>query len=112
MPETFGAKYAGGGAACVQGASLDRAPERGFCHPDDHGQSSGPRWRPGETRLPAEPIDVVANFADDRLFQPIPAAPIRRARQFVFHGTILERYGLRTLVEAVAQVRRKVLECA
>jgi len=56
---------------------------------------------------PRNTIEVVANFADDRLFRPIPYPPIQSRIQFVFHGTILERYGLRTLVEAVAQVRHR-----
>lgn len=51
-------------------------------------------------------IDVVANFADDRLFKPIPYPAIGDVVRFVFHGTILERYGLRTLIEAVAKVRQ------
>ncbi len=55
----------------------------------------------------AETIDVIANFADDRLFKPIAYPAIDGKVRFVFHGTILERYGLRTLVEAVAKVRRK-----
>ena len=51
-------------------------------------------------------IDVVANFADDRLFKPIPYPAIGDVVRFVFHGTILERYGLRTLIEAVAKARQ------
>jgi glycosyltransferase involved in cell wall biosynthesis len=53
----------------------------------------------------ANDIDVVANFADDRLFTPLPPRVIDGHVQFVFHGTILERYGLKTLVEAVARAR-------
>jgi glycosyltransferase involved in cell wall biosynthesis len=54
-----------------------------------------------------EQIGVVANFADDRLFRPIPYPPTDGALRFVFHGTILERYGLRTLIEAVAATRNR-----
>jgi glycosyltransferase involved in cell wall biosynthesis len=53
-----------------------------------------------------EAIDVVANFADDRLFKPIEYPAIGDVVRFVFHGTILERYGLRTLIEAVAKIRQ------
>jgi glycosyltransferase involved in cell wall biosynthesis len=53
-----------------------------------------------------EAIDVVANFADDRLFKPIEYPAIGDVVRFVFHGTILERYGLRTLIEAVAKTRQ------
>lgn len=50
-------------------------------------------------------IGVVANFADDEIFKLMPYPPFDGPVQMVFHGTILERYGLRTLVEAVAQTR-------
>jgi glycosyltransferase involved in cell wall biosynthesis len=52
-------------------------------------------------------IGVVANFADEELFTPLPAPPVEGTIRFVFHGSILERYGLRTLVEAVARVRNR-----
>lgn len=56
---------------------------------------------------PKEAIGVVANFADDSLFKPMVWPPVHGVVRFVFHGTILERYGLRTLVEAVAKVRHR-----
>ena len=52
-------------------------------------------------------ISVVANFADDEIFKPIPYSDVEGKVRFVFHGTILERYGLGMLVEAVAQVRNR-----
>ena len=52
-------------------------------------------------------IDVVANFADDKLFPLRKSFSIDGKIRLVFHGTILERAGLRTLVTALAQVRRK-----
>jgi len=54
-----------------------------------------------------EAISVVANFADDEIFKPIPYPVVEGKVRFVFHGTILERYGLGMLVEAVAQVRNR-----
>lgn len=51
-----------------------------------------------------ERIGVVANFADDKIFTPVEYPSIAGPIRFVFHGTILERNGLRTLVEAVAQI--------
>jgi glycosyltransferase involved in cell wall biosynthesis len=57
-------------------------------------------YRPGT-------IDVIANFADDRLFALMAYPPLDGRIRFVFHGTILARYGLRTLVEAVARVRHR-----
>ncbi len=54
-----------------------------------------------------EAISVVANFADDEIFKPIPYSDVEGKVRFVFHGTILERYGLGMLVEAVGQVRSR-----
>lgn len=54
-----------------------------------------------------ETIEVIANFADGELFRPIIYPRLDGVIRFVFHGTILERYGLRTLVEAVSRVRRR-----
>lgn len=58
------------------------------------------RYRP-------EAIGVIANFADGELFKPITYPPLDGVIRFVFHGTILERYGLRTLVEAVSRISRR-----
>ena len=54
-----------------------------------------------------EAIGVVANFADDEMFKVMASPPIEERIRFVFHGTILERYGLQTLLKAVSQVRRR-----
>jgi glycosyltransferase involved in cell wall biosynthesis len=50
-------------------------------------------------------ITVIANFADDRLFALRPPPPLGRPIRMVFHGTILERYGLRPAMRALARVR-------
>lgn len=55
----------------------------------------------------AESIGVVANFADDHIFKPMAYPPFGGLIRLVFHGTILERYGLRMVVQAVAQVRHR-----
>jgi glycosyltransferase involved in cell wall biosynthesis len=54
-----------------------------------------------------EAIGVVANFADEEVFRPMTYPPVEGKVRFVFHGTILERYGLRTLLDAVARVRHR-----
>jgi glycosyltransferase involved in cell wall biosynthesis len=56
--------------------------------------------------LRAEDIEVVSNFADDRLFQP-GAYPAPDQLRLVFHGTILERYGLGHAMRAIAEMRHK-----
>jgi glycosyltransferase involved in cell wall biosynthesis len=108
MPETFGAKYGGASRNGLYKALLflERLSV-GFStrtvtvnHPVRDGVLVKHGYR-------AEAIDVVPNFADDRLFKTLPYPTIDGRVQCVFHGTILERYGLRTLVKAVAQVRRR-----
>lgn len=54
-----------------------------------------------------ETIGVVANFADENIFTPLKYPSTEGLIRFVFHGTILERYGLRTVVEAVAKVHQR-----
>lgn len=52
-----------------------------------------------------ERIGVIGNFADDNIFRPLDVPTTNGVMRFVFHGLIAERNGLRTLVEAVAQIR-------
>ncbi len=51
-----------------------------------------------------EAIEVIANFADEKLF-PLRSSFDVQPIRFVFHGTILERSGLRILVEALSRAR-------
>jgi len=57
--------------------------------------------------LAPDSIEVIANFPDDELFPLQPAAEMNGRIRFVFHGTILERSGLRILMMALAQLRHK-----
>jgi glycosyltransferase involved in cell wall biosynthesis len=108
MPETFGSKYPGAetGAVFKGLLFLERlsvafaARTMTVNDPVRDKMVAAHGYRP-------HAIDVVANFADDELFKPMPYPAIGSRLRFVFHGTILERYGLRTLVSAVAQARHK-----
>jgi len=57
--------------------------------------------------LAPDSIQVIANFADDEVFALNPNYKADGRLRLIFHGTILERYGLRTLVQALSQVRNK-----
>lgn len=57
--------------------------------------------------LRADQIAVVANFADDALFSLRQNYVLGERIRFVFHGTILERSGLKLLMQALSMVRRK-----
>lgn len=52
-------------------------------------------------------IHVIANFADDGLFSLRDAPPFDGMLRLVFHGTILERYGLRNAMIALSKLRHK-----
>jgi glycosyltransferase involved in cell wall biosynthesis len=57
--------------------------------------------------LAPDSIEVIANFADEELFPLRKSFSIEGKIRFVFHGTILERSGLRILMTALASVRQK-----
>jgi glycosyltransferase involved in cell wall biosynthesis len=57
--------------------------------------------------MPPGSIEVIANFADDQLFSARQSFSVDHNIKLVFHGTILERSGLRTLIEGVAGARHK-----
>lgn len=55
----------------------------------------------------AESIEVIANFADDDLFRLQARTEHSGPLRLVFHGTILERYGLRIAMEAIAAMKHR-----
>ena len=57
--------------------------------------------------IPEGKIYVAANFADDQIFTLRPTPAYQGKVKMIFHGTILERYGLRDLVTALARVQRR-----
>jgi len=57
--------------------------------------------------LPASSIRVIANFPDENDFPLEKNYHLDGKLRMVFHGTILERAGLRTLMEALAKVRNR-----
>jgi glycosyltransferase involved in cell wall biosynthesis len=57
--------------------------------------------------LAADSIEVIANFADGDVFQLRRSYMIERKVRLVFHGTIVERSGLRILMTALARTRHK-----
>jgi glycosyltransferase involved in cell wall biosynthesis len=57
--------------------------------------------------LTADSVEVIANFADDELFPLRKSFNVDHKIRFVFHGTILERSGLKMLMTALTQVRHR-----
>ena len=58
-------------------------------------------------RLASDSIQVIANFADDELFRLREPPPCDGKLHLVFHGSILERYGLRNAMLALARMRHQ-----
>lgn len=58
-------------------------------------------------RLTPDSIQVIANFADDELFPLRDPVHLDGMLRLVFHGSILERYGLRTAMVALARMRHQ-----
>jgi len=57
--------------------------------------------------LTADSIEVIANFADQKLFPLRTSFTTDHKIRFAFHGTILERSGLRMLMNALTRVNHQ-----
>jgi glycosyltransferase involved in cell wall biosynthesis len=67
----------------------------------------------GERGVDASKIGVVMNVPESHLFQPTSVgqgpSPDRNARyEIITHGSLLKRYGIQTLIEAVPHIRREI----
>ena len=58
-------------------------------------------------RIPPASIEVIANFADDELFRLREPIQSDGRLRLAFHGTILERYGLRDAMDALAGMEHR-----
>jgi glycosyltransferase involved in cell wall biosynthesis len=109
MPNTFSSKFKSGengfffklllwqekiSAAFANQVLTVHEPVKTHVLVDQHGLSPGA-------------VEVIANFPDDRLFAlRKPVRPDGRVR-LAFHGTILERYGLRNVMHALTSIRHR-----
>jgi len=57
--------------------------------------------------IPEEKIDVVANFADDKLFHLNNGYSLKNPIKLIFHGTITERTGLHGVLSALKKIKNK-----
>lgn len=109
MPETYGSKF-GGLAHIAMTRILLLAERMSVAFADATITVSEPVKRHILVKRHGycpETIGVVTNFADEKLFTPMAYPPVERKIRFVFHGTILERNGLRMLIDAVARIRHR-----
>lgn len=61
--------------------------------------------------IPESKLSVVLNVPDEDIFRPqVRSANGRGSFRLITHGTLLERYGVQTLLEAVPILRREIPE--
>ncbi|HXC61978.1 MAG TPA: glycosyltransferase family 4 protein, partial [Nitrospiria bacterium] len=108
MPNTFASKFKGRESGFFYRALLlQERLSAAFCNrviTVHHPVKEGILIKHG---LAPESIEVIANFADDKLFSPQKSFSLDGKIRLVFHGTILERSGLRMLINSLARVRHK-----
>jgi glycosyltransferase involved in cell wall biosynthesis len=109
MPNTFASKFKSGeggfffkmllwqekiSAAFADQVVTVHEPVKKYVLVDQHG-------------LSADAIEVIANYPDDELFTLMKSADVDRTLRLAFHGTILERCGLRNVMLALASMRNR-----
>lgn len=108
MPNTFASKFQGKDGGFFYWALLwQERLSAAFCHQVITVHEPVKQGILVKHGLAPESIGVVANFADESVFRLRESLPNPGHVRAVFHGTILERSGLRTFVEALAQVRHR-----
>jgi len=108
MPNTFASKFKGGEGGFFYRVLLwQERLSAAYCNrviTVHHPVKEGILIKHG---LAPDSIVVIANFADDELFCLQKSFSIEGKIRLVFHGTILERSGLRMLMDGLARVRHK-----
>lgn len=75
--------------------------------------SEGFRERLIERGVPEEKITLVINTADPHIFKYYEARefkPIDRGARLLYHGTVAERFGLMTAIEAIPHLQKRIPE--
>jgi glycosyltransferase involved in cell wall biosynthesis len=84
------------------------------CRFADHIITVSEHWRQALIKrgVPADKCSVVMNLADEAIFRPPKAGqpcPADNSKfRLIYHGTIVERYGLDLAVRAIGQVRHDI----
>ena len=111
MPEFYAGRF-GQGRSLM--ARLIRWQERLACRFADHVITVSEHWRQAliQRGVPEHKCSVVMNVADESIFRPSedarPRSPGLDGFRLIYHGTLVERYGLDLAVQAVAQVRHDI----
>lgn len=110
MPEFFEGRFGAGRSPWLLRAI--RLQERLSCRFADHVITVSDHWRHtlAERGTPLGKVSVVMNVADERIFTPEPEGRPNDGTRLIYHGTMTERYGLDTAIEAVGIVRDEIPE--
>ncbi len=112
MPEFYAARFKSGPTGWP--VRLVRWQEQLSCRFADHVITVSEHWRQAlvERGVPALKCSVVMNVADERIFH-LPEndhlrSPNDSKFRLIYHGTIVERYGLDLAIQAIDQVRHEI----
>lgn len=109
MPDFYRARFGGDGNSLPM--RLLYLQEKLACRFADHVITVSEHWRRDliERGVPAHKCSVVMNVADDNVFRPLkddrPRWPEDCDLRMIYHGTLVDRYGLDVAIRAVGQVR-------
>ena len=104
MPEFFAGRFSNSTSLL---ARLIRWQERRSCQYADHVITVSEHWRRALIKrgVPAEKCSVVLNVADTSIFHPptnpAPRLPDDHTFRLIYHGSMVQRYGLDLAVQAV-----------
>jgi glycosyltransferase involved in cell wall biosynthesis len=94
--------------------SMIRWQERQACRFADHVITVSEHWRQAliQRGVPSHKCSVVMNVADSDIFQlsedHLPSLPDDSEFRLIYHGTIVERYGLDLAIRAIDRVRHEI----
>ena len=112
MPEFYAGRFGQGKGIFL--TKLIRWQERMSCRFADHVITVSEHWRQVliDRGVPPQKCSVVMNVAEERIFQPPddPDAYLPKGDELrmIYHGAIVQRYGLDLVLEAMARVRHEI----
>jgi len=112
MPEFYAARF--GGSLASWPVRLVRWQERLSCRFADHVITVSDHWRQALIRrgVPAHKCSVVMNVADENIFlwqgNGSLRPPNKSKFRLIYHGTIVQRYGLDLAIQAINRVRHEI----
>lgn len=110
MPEFYAGRFGQGKSWPMR---LIRLQERLACWFASHVITVSEHWRQALIRrgVPERKCSVVMNVADENIFQPLPQGQENgrgeNGLRLIYHGALVERYGLDLAIRAIDRVRQE-----